>query len=254
MDANDEVLDGVSSLRAVISTVAASMSRIENFPDGHVLVGTAAFAHVQLMTLHAQAIEAAAESEQAITASAHLRPMLLAWCQMMALFREPNPNAAAIASLQQVCVDRLEHLRAVDPEFGEVTRIENALRVIHSIATAADITMGASAHASRGARAPGRGGAATLLDEAREWLRPTPRILAEFDEALAEADRLGPTPVLISEADGNGQVIYLAFSDEPREAANRICLQASRVLMHAWEQVAMAFGLDTARWDSRRSA
>jgi hypothetical protein len=241
MSSRHEVVDGVRGLEAAIKSVSASMMHVENFPSDRVLAGTAVFGQMQLMIMHAQAIEVAASTEHAITACAQLRPMVLAWCRLMALFREPDPNAAAIMSLRQGCVDRLEHLRAVEPESGEVARLENALNVLRTVAMAAG-----SGRGERGTRAPGRGGEAGMIDDARDWLRLTPHVLTEFDDALAESEHLGPTPMMISESDGVERILYLAFSDEPAEAANRTCFHASRVLARAWEQVGRTFGIAEA--------
>lgn len=231
---------GVQELASAIKSVTASMQAVEGFPGNRVIAGTAAFGQLQLMMLHALAIEATATTEHAITASAQLRPMVLAWCRMMALFREPDPNAAAIMSLRQGCVDRLAHLRDVDPETGEVERLEKALHVLHTVAVSAG-----GSGASRGTRAPGRGGVDGLIENARAWLRATPHVLAEFDVALAEAENLGPTAVMVSEP-GDEHVLYLAFSDDPRESANRTCGHASRMLTRAWEQIARTFGIAEA--------
>ena len=241
MSSKQEIVDGVRGLETAIKTVGASMMHIENFPSNRVLAGTAVFGQMQLMILHAQAIEASATTEHAITASAQLQPMVLAWCRMMALFREPDTNAAAIMSLRQGCVDRLEHLRSMEPEAGEVARLEDALTVLRTVAIAAG-----AGHGERGTRAPGRGGTEGLIEDAREWLRMTPHVLDEFDNALAEAEYVGPTPLLISESDGVERILYLAFSAEMNEAANRTCFHASRVLTRAWEQITRTFGIAEA--------
>jgi hypothetical protein len=241
MSSKQEIVDGVRGLETAIKAVASSMMNIENFPANRVLAGTAVFGQMQLMILHAQAIEASATTEHAITASAQLRPMVLAWCRMMALFREPDPNAAAIMSLRQGCVDRLEHLRTVEPDAAEVGRLEDALNVLRTVAMAAG-----SGRGERGTRAPGRGGDDGMIDDARDWLRLTPHVLVEFDDALAESDHLGPTPMMISESDGVERILYLAFSDQAAEAANRTCFHASRVLMRAWEQITRTFGIAEA--------
>ena len=97
-----------------------------------------------------------------------------------------------------------------------------------------------------GTRSPGRGGTEGLIDDAREWLRSTPHVHEEFDDALAEAEYVGPTPLLISESDGVERILYLAFSAEANEAANRTCFHASRVLTRAWEQITRTFGIAEA--------
>jgi hypothetical protein len=241
MSSQGEFDDGVRGLEATIKMVIAAMGSAEDLPGDRALAGTAVFGQMQLMLLHGLAINASAKTEHVIVASAHLRPMMLAWCRMMALFRETDPNAAAIVSLRQGCVDRLEHLRAADPESGEVARLENALEALQRVASSVTDNRG-----FRGTRAPGRGGTAGLIEDARVWLRATPQVLADFDAALAEADNAGPTPVMISDAEGGPNVFYLAFSDDPAEAANRVCLRASRVLARAWEQIARTFGIAEA--------
>jgi len=239
MDTNSECA-GVRELEAAIRSVGAAMMHIDNSPGSRVLAGTAVFGQMQLMVLHAQAIEATAASEHALTSSAHLRPMMLAWSRIIALFREPDPNAAAIMSMRQTCVDRLAQLREADPETGEVGRLEKALELMQSVAN------GGGQQAPRGTRSLGRGGQGSLIENARAWLKSTPEVLAEFDDALAEADCAGPTPVMVADSDGNERVIYLAFSDNPDESANRICYQASRILVRSWEQIARAFGITPA--------
>jgi hypothetical protein len=241
MSSQNEFEDGARGLEATIKMVIAAMGSADDLPGNRALAGTAVFGQMQLMLLHALAINASSSTEHVIVAAAHLRPMMLAWCRMMALFRETDPNAAAIVSLRQGCVDRLEHLRGIDPTCAEVDRLENALSVLQSVANSVTENRG-----FRGTRAPGRGGTAGLIEDARAWLRATPQVLVDFDQALAEADNAGPTPVMISDADGSPNVFYLAFSDDLRESANRVCFRASRVLARAWEQIARNFGIAEA--------
>ena len=85
-----------------------------------------------------------------------------------------------------------------------------------------------------------------MIEDARDWLRLTPHVLVEFDDALAESEHVGPTPMMISESDGVERILYLAFSDDAIEAANRTCFHASRMLTRAWEQITRTFGIAEA--------